>query len=114
MSEHTQMGKNAKEMDPQMKVYLLVPPGSPDLRTTVGFKAIGSGEEFTFGFTNPEKAHDFVRRQKEKGAFGNSMGKEFRIYWLTLDEYLANPDNKLLYIDPPDDFHFDINLPNLN
>ena len=104
--------KSGKELDPQMKVYLLVAPGTSNLKTTIGFTA-DSGETFTFGFSSPEKVQAFVRAQKRGGMLGN-IGDEVVIYWMTLEEYFADPKNKELYIDPPDDFSVDLGAPNSN
>ena len=102
-----------KEWDPQTKIYLLAMPVAPKMIKYVGFKALGSGEEFTFAFTSVEKLKAFVAFQKQAGMLGN-IGKEFNAVWMTLDEYFAKPGNNELYIDPPDDFAADFGLPNPN
>ena len=102
-----------KELDPQMKIYLLVAPHCKDFRTTVGFKDIGTGKMFTFGFTSIEKLKAFVECQKKLGKMGN-MSDEIRTYWLTLQEYTDKPENHPLCIDPVTDFPMDFGMPNLN
>ena len=101
MNDQNRLGKNAKELDPQTKIYLLVAPGSSDLKNTVGFTD-GAGEKFTFGFSTPEKAQAFVEFQKARGILGN-MGSEVVTYWVTFKEYFDNPKNHQLCIDPPKD-----------
>lgn len=102
-----------KELDPQMKVYLLVAPNCKDYRTTVGFQDVGTGKKFTFAFTSIEKLKAFVECQKKLGKLGIT-GNEIRTYWLTLKEYTDKPENHLLCIDPVPDFPMDFGVPNLN
>lgn len=104
--------KDGKELDPQMKIYLIVAPGNK-LNKTIGFKALGSGEVFTFGFSSPEKLTAFVRHHQKKGKL-RFLGNKILAYWVTLKEYLDNPSNNKLSIDPDKNFPIDFDMPQLN
>ena len=90
----------SKHLDPKMKIYLLVAPSSRDLKTTIGFKD-ATGQEFTFAFTSLEKLKSFVKYQKKNGILKH-IPNEIKTVWYTLEEYMSNPVNKQLYIDPDD------------
>ncbi len=103
--------KNERVYDPQMKVYLLCSPDDP--KETAAFKALGSGEVFTLGFSSVEKVKAFVKKYGREGRLG-SLAKTFGVRWVTMEEYFNNTKNNELVIDIPETFPIDFGIPDWN